>query len=84
MPRGEDAAQRIRRIVPEGVDGLIDAVVGVPILPAIRDGGGLAAVRGFDGETERGIAIHLVRVSEYVENQTALNQLGQLAAKGKL
>ena len=85
VPRGEDAAQRIRRIVPEGVDGLIDAaVVGVPILPAIRDGGGLAAVRGFDGETERGIAIHLVRVSEYVENQTALDQLGQLAAKGKL
>jgi NADPH:quinone reductase len=85
VPRGEDAAQRIRQIVPLGVDGLIDAaVIGVPILPAIRDGGGLAAVRGFDGETERGIAIHLVRVSEYVENQTALDQLGQLAAEGKL
>jgi NADPH:quinone reductase len=85
VPRGEDAAQRLRQLIPEGVDGLIDAaVIGAPMLAAIRDGGGLAAVRGFEGETERGIAIHLVRVSEYVENQAALDQLGQLVAKGNL
>jgi len=85
VPRGDDAAKRIREIVPGGVDGLIDAaLIGVPILPAIRDGGGLAAVRGFQGETERGITIHLVQVSRYAENQAALAQLGQLVGQGKL
>ena len=85
VPRGDDAAQRIRSIVPGGVDGLVDAaVIGAPILPAIRDGGGLAAVRGFEGETERGITIHQVRVAEYVQNQGALDRLGHLVAQGKL
>src|SRR6266545_4814422 len=85
VPRGDDAAKRIRDIVPSGVDGLIDAaVIGAAILPAIRDGGGLAAVRGFQGETERGITIHLVQVSRYAENQAALAQLGQLVGQGKL
>jgi len=85
VARGEDAVERIRQLVPGGVDGLIDAaVIGAPILPAVRDGGGLAAVRGFEGETERGIAIHLVRVTEYAENHAALDRLGQLVAQGKL
>jgi len=85
VPRGDDAAQRIRSIVPGGVDGLVDAaVIGAPILPAVRDGGGLAAVRGFEGETERGITIHQVRVAEYVQNQGALDRLGHLVAQGKL
>ncbi len=85
VARGADAAQRIRSIVPAGVDGLIDgAVIGGPILPAIRDGGGLAAVRAFEGETERGIVIHSVRVTEYAQNQAALDRLGQLATQGKL
>src|SRR3990172_2399475 len=85
VPRGDDAALHIRRIVPAGVDGLIDAaVIGAPILPAVRDGGGLAAVRGFEGETERGITIHQVRVADYVQNQAALDRLGHLVAQGKL
>jgi NADPH:quinone reductase len=85
VARGDDAAQRIRELVPEGVDGLIDgAVIGSAILPAIRDGGGLAAVRGFEGETERGITIHQVRVAEYAQNQGALEKLGQLVGQGKL
>jgi NADPH:quinone reductase-like Zn-dependent oxidoreductase len=85
VARGDAAAQGIRALVPAGVDGLIDAaVIGAPILPAVRDGGGLAAVRGFEGETERGIAIHLVRVTEYAQNQAALDRLGQLVAQGKL
>jgi NADPH:quinone reductase len=85
VARGDDAAQRIRELVPEGVDGLIDgAVIGSAILPAIRDGGGLAAVRGFEGETERGITILQVRVAEYAQNQGALEKLGQLVSQGKL
>lgn len=85
VPRGEDAAQRIRQIVPSGVDGLVDAaVIGAPILPAIKDGGALAAVRAFEGESERGIQIHQVRVVEYLENQAALERLVQLVEEGKL
>ncbi len=85
VPRGEDAAQQIRQLVPGGVDGLIDAaVIGASILPAIRDGGGLAVVRGWEGETERGITVHPVRVSDYVENHAALDGLGRLVAQGKL
>jgi NADPH:quinone reductase-like Zn-dependent oxidoreductase len=85
VSRGADAAQRIRDLVPGGVDGLVDAaVIGAPILPAIRDGGGLAAVRAFEGETERGITIHQVRVADYAQNQQALDRLGQMVAQGKL
>jgi NADPH:quinone reductase-like Zn-dependent oxidoreductase len=85
VPRGEDVAERIRQLAPGGVDGLLDAaVIGAPILPAIRDGGGLAAVRAFQGETERGITIHQVRVSDYAENQEALDGLGRLVGQGKL
>lgn len=85
VARGDEAARQIRSIVPAGVDGVVDAaVLGAPILPAIRDGGGLAAVRAFEGETERGITIHQVRVAEYVQNQAALDRLAQLVAQGKL
>ena len=37
-----------------------------------------------EGETERGITIHQVRVAEYAQNQGALERLGQLVAQGKL
>jgi NADPH:quinone reductase-like Zn-dependent oxidoreductase len=85
VARGDDAAQRIRAVVPAGADGLIDAAnIGTAILPAIRDGGSLAAVRGFEGEAERGITIHQVRVGDYAENQQALERLGRLASQGKL
>ena len=53
-------------------------------MSAIRDEGGLAAVRGWRGDTERGIAIHTIRVTEYAENQAALSQLGELVAEGRL
>ncbi|MGE0056881.1 MAG: zinc-binding alcohol dehydrogenase family protein [Dehalococcoidia bacterium] len=83
--RGDDAVERIQELVPGGVDGLIDAaVIGKPIFGAIRDGGGYATVRGYDGESERGIVIHGVRVAEYAENQAALKGLGDLASQGKL
>jgi NADPH2:quinone reductase len=85
IPRGEDAVERIRQLRPEGVDGLIDAaLIGPSVLSAIRDGGGLAVVRGFEGETERGITVHQVRVAEYAENQAALDGLGKLVTQGKL
>lgn len=85
IPRGDDAPQRIRALVPGGVDAVFDAAnIGGPMLAAIRDGGGMACVRGFSGETERSIAIHAVSVREYFKNQAALDGLGRLVAEGKL
>lgn len=85
VPRGEDVARRIREVVPNGVDGVVDAaVIGSPMLAAVRDGGGLAAVRGWSGESERGIAIHEVHVTEHAQDQASLERLGKLVAEGKL
>jgi NADPH:quinone reductase-like Zn-dependent oxidoreductase len=68
-----------------GVGGLIDAaVLDGAALPAIRDGGKLATVRGFAGPSERGITIEPVRVLSYVENHDALDRLGRLVAEGRL
>jgi NADPH:quinone reductase-like Zn-dependent oxidoreductase len=85
VPRGDTAIRGLRDAAPGGVDGLIDAaVLDAAVLPAIRDGGKLATVRGFAGPTERGIAIEPVRVISYLENQAALDGLGQLVAAGRL
>jgi len=83
--RGDAAVRGLREAAPGGVDGLIDAaVLDAAVLPAIRDGGKLATVRGFAGPSERGITIEPVWVSSYLQNQEALDRLGHLAARGKL
>jgi NADPH:quinone reductase len=85
IPSGAAAIGDLRDAAGGGVDGLIDAaVLDAAVLPAIRDGGKLATVRGFVGPTERGITIEAVRVTSYVHNHDALDRLGQLAAKGLL
>jgi len=85
VPRGDAAVRGLRDAAGGGVDGLIDAaVLDGAVLPAIRDGGKLATVRGFSGPSERGIAIEPVRVGSYVLNHEALERLGRLVAAGKL
>jgi NADPH:quinone reductase-like Zn-dependent oxidoreductase len=83
--RGDDVAARIREVAPEGVDGLADgALLHTLVLPAVRDGGGLAAVRGFEGETERGITVHQVFVRTYAREQVKLDRLRQLVESGQV
>jgi NADPH:quinone reductase-like Zn-dependent oxidoreductase len=85
IPRGDAAIRALRDAVPGGVDGLIDAaVLDAVVLPAIRDGGKLATVRGFAGPSERGIVIEPVRVTTYVHNHEALDGLGKLVGEGRL
>jgi NADPH:quinone reductase-like Zn-dependent oxidoreductase len=85
VPRGESAVRGLHDAAPGGVDGLIDAaVLDAAVLPAIRDGGKLATVRGFAGPSERGITIEPVWVTSYLHNQEALDRLGHLVAEGKL
>ena len=83
--RGPEVAARIRAAVPGGVDGLADgSVQQTALLPAIRDGGGLAAVRGFVGETERNITIHPVWVREYGREHAKLDRLRQQVEDGAI
>jgi NADPH:quinone reductase len=85
VARGPDVATAIRRAVPGGVDAVVDAaLIGPPVLAAIRDAGQLIAVRPFPGESERGITITLVLVTEYAHDAARLAELATLAADGKL
>lgn len=85
IARNADLIASVHRIAPDGVDGVLDAaVLGRPVLGAVRDGGHVAAVRAFDGEPERGIHVHQVRVSDYAHNQAALQQLADMVSAGAL
>ena len=85
VPRGPDVAAAIRRAVPDGVDALLDAaVMGAPVLPAVRDGGQLMAVRPFAGETEREITVSLVLVFHHLHEADRLARLAELAARRTL
>jgi NADPH:quinone reductase-like Zn-dependent oxidoreductase/ABC-type nitrate/sulfonate/bicarbonate transport system substrate-binding protein len=85
VARDADLVAAVQRIVPDGVDGVLDAaVIGRSVLGAVRDGGHVAAVRAFDGQPERGIHVHQVRVSDYAHNQAALQQLADMVSGGTL
>lgn len=83
VPRGPDAAAAVRELVPDGVDALVDAAnVGGSLLPAVRDGGRIVALRAFDGEPERGITIDLISVRTYIREPAKLQALLELAGTG--
>ncbi len=83
--RGDDVADRFREHAPDGVDALIDgAVQNELVMPAVRDGGGFATVRGFQTDAPRGIEIHQVWVREYAEARNKLDLLRELVEDGAL
>jgi NADPH:quinone reductase-like Zn-dependent oxidoreductase len=85
IPSGDSAMRAVYGAARGGVDGMVDAaVLDAAVLPAIRDGGKLATVRGWSGPSERGITILPVRVTSYVENGDALDRLGRLVAEKRL
>jgi NADPH:quinone reductase len=85
VSRGPDVAARIRQVRPAGVDALLDAaVMGAPVLPAVRDGGQVIAVRRFSGAGERGITVSQVLVSLHLHEGDRLARLAELAAAGVL
>lgn len=85
LARGDDYPARVREAVAGGVDGLIDAALldGLAI-PAVRDGGRIATVRGYRGPAERGISFHPVSVSSYAREQGRLDQLRRQAEAGQV
>ena len=85
VDRGDDVATAIRRAVPGGVDALLDAaVIGGPVLPAVRDGGQIAAVRPFQGDSERDVSITLVLVSDYMHAGDKLAALADQVSAGQV
>jgi NADPH:quinone reductase-like Zn-dependent oxidoreductase len=85
VARGPDFAQRVREVVPEGVDGLIDgALLDQLVVGAVRDGGRVATVRGFTGEEVRGITFHPVWVRDYAREHAKLDRLRQQVEDGQL
>lgn len=83
--RGDDVAARIRHHFPAGVDGLADgALLNAVSLWAVRDGGAVATVRGYEGDGRRGLRVTPVRVRAYVEEFERLDRLRQLAEEGHL
>ncbi|HXZ66126.1 MAG TPA: NADP-dependent oxidoreductase [Streptosporangiaceae bacterium] len=83
VPRGPDFAARVREVVPEGADGLVDtALLNELVVPAVRDGGRIATVRGFTGEPERGVTFHPVFVRNYAREHDKLDRLRQQAESG--
>ena len=87
--RGRAARRRCRhpvpRVAPDGVDAVLDgAALNELIVPAIRDGGGLAVIRGWTGPAERGIRLHPVRVTEAATDHARLLRLRDQASTGAL
>jgi NADPH:quinone reductase-like Zn-dependent oxidoreductase len=87
VPRGPGVAARMRRVLPDGVDALLDAaVMGSAVLPAVRDGGRVIAVRPYagSGSGQRGITVSLVLVFRHLHEGGTLARLAGLADKGVL
>lgn len=83
--RGDDVADRFLAECPGGVDAVADGSLQAPLLlRAIRDGGAIATVRGWEGPTERDIAAHPVWVRDYVEATESLDELRRLVEEGRV
>jgi NADPH:quinone reductase-like Zn-dependent oxidoreductase len=86
ITRSDHFADTVRKTVDGGVDAVFDtALLGSATFPALRDGGGLVVVRGWDGSpTERGIKVHPVFVRNVLDRTDWLNDLAKLASQGIL
>src|SRR3954447_22192241 len=81
--RGDDVAARIREHFPDGVDGLANgAVQDALVLPAVRDGGAVATVRGYRGDAQRGLRFFPTLFRTVARARAALDRLRQQAEDG--
>lgn len=83
--RRGDFVREVRSIVPEGVDGVIDAaVLNGGALGAIGDHGHLSVFRAWDGAGERGISVHKINVGSVLRETPILKELVRQAEEGVL
>jgi NADPH:quinone reductase len=83
VPRDEVLSEAVRRFVPQGVDGVLDAAaLGDVALAAVRDGGIFVSVRGdVLPSPERGVTVHHTVAGP---EGTRLSYLSALAEVGLL
>jgi NADPH:quinone reductase len=87
IPRSDEFGAEVRRVVPHGVDAVFDtALLYRAAFPAIRDGGELLVVRGWDGKEveDRGIRVYAVRVAGVLDRTDWLEELRALASDGRI
>jgi NADPH:quinone reductase len=86
LPRGEAFAAAVRDAAPDGADGLFDtALLGREAFGAIRDGGAMAVVRGWDDSPgDRGIDVRPVWVRTVLDRTDWLEHLRERAGDGRL
>jgi NADPH:quinone reductase-like Zn-dependent oxidoreductase len=85
VTRGAGFTDRVRALVPNGVDGLFDAaLLNDTAVPAIADGGVLVTVRGWNGPVDRGIRVFPVLVSGSITDTAKLERLRDQAEAGVL
>ncbi|MGA5761474.1 NADP-dependent oxidoreductase [Nonomuraea bangladeshensis] len=85
VPRGDDFAAEVRRRHPGGVDGLLDAAaLEAAALPAVKDGGTVVTVRGYQGDGTDRVHVVPIFVRDYVEAAAELDRLAALAGDGRL
>jgi NADPH:quinone reductase len=81
--RGDDVADRIREQFAEGVDGLADgSVQDALVLPAVKDSGAVATVRGYRGDGQRGLRVFPTLVRRVATERAMLDGLRQAAEQG--
>jgi NADPH2:quinone reductase len=82
---GRAAGLRVIADASEQDEPLIDAALLDQLaVPAVRDGGRIATVRGFRGAEERGVTFHPVSVRNYAREQAKLDRLRQQVEDGQV
>ncbi|MER6785116.1 NADP-dependent oxidoreductase [Streptomyces sp. NPDC000658] len=85
LRRGAEYPDRVRAAVPEGVDGLLDgASLGALTARAVRDGGRVVTLRGYDCPGERGIVYEPIVVFRYAREHAKLDRLRQQVEEGQI
>lgn len=83
--RGDEFPVQVRELFPDGVDAAADGSLQGPVTArAVRDGGKVVTVRGYEEPAERGVTFHPVWVSAYFQANDKLDGLRQLAEDGGL
>jgi NADPH2:quinone reductase len=85
VARGPDVARRIRDVVPDGAEGLVDcAIQDAAVAGAVHDGGAIVTLRFYKGSTERGIRWLPILVSDYLLETQKLERLCRQVSDGTL
>ncbi|MGI5328618.1 quinone oxidoreductase family protein [Actinomadura nitritigenes] len=85
LARGPEFPQKVRAAMPTGVGGLVDgALLDQAAAHAVRYGGRITTLRGFEGTGEHGVTFQPVWVAQYARRQAKLDHLRQQAEEGQV